>query len=110
MPFWNPDLTMVTRFAALEGREYRGYGGLRQFLADSHDQFERFDVDLERLAGSGDTRVAVYRASALTRDTAMTIEQRLGMRIGLRDGKVSEARVFADPEEALRAAGLEPGA
>jgi ketosteroid isomerase-like protein len=104
--FWDPEAEHVSRFAALEGRAYQGYDGLEQFLAESREQFERFTVTLERVVGDGDRRVAVYRADALSRDTQIPIEQRLGMTMELRDGRVHRTRVYADPREAFEAAGL----
>jgi ketosteroid isomerase-like protein len=105
---WDPEVRHVTRFAALEGRAYEGYDGLQQFLAESREQFERFDVGLERVIGEGDHRVAIYTVDALTRDTQIPIEQRLGMEVQLRDGRLYRTKVYADPREALAAAGLDP--
>jgi ketosteroid isomerase-like protein len=107
--FWDPDGQHVTRFAALEGRTYEGYDGLEQFLAESREQFERFDVGLEQVVGDGDRRVAIYTVDALTRDTQMPLEQRLGMEIELRDGRLYRTKVYADPRDALEAAGLGRG-
>ena len=107
--FWHPDGRHVTRFAALEGRTYDGYEGIEQFIAESREQFERFDVVLERVAGEGDHKAAVYKVDALTRETGIPIEQRLGMEIELRDGRLYRTRVHADPREAFEAVGLDPG-
>jgi ketosteroid isomerase-like protein len=107
--FWDPDGEHVTRFAALEGRIYQGFDGLEQFLAESREQFERFDVVLERIVGEGDHRVAIYSVDALTRDTQIPIQQRLGMTVDLRDGRLLRTRVYADPREALEVAGLSTG-
>ena len=104
---WDPDVRHVTRFAALEGRAYEGYAGLEQFLAESRAQFERFDVSLERVVGEGDRRVAIYTANALSRETQVPIGQRLGMEIELRGGRIYRTTVYADPREALEAAGLD---
>jgi ketosteroid isomerase-like protein len=103
---WDPDVRHVTRFAALEGREYQGHDGLEEFLAESREQFERFDVGLERVAGEGDHRVAIYAVDALTRDTRIPIQQRLGMTVEFRDRRIWRTKVYADPREALEAAGL----
>jgi ketosteroid isomerase-like protein len=104
----DPDIRHITRFAALEGREYRGYQGIEEFLADSRRQFERFHVEIGRIVGEGDRRVAVYHVEALTRDTRVPISQRLGMEIELRSGRLWRTKVYADPREALEAAGLDP--
>jgi len=106
--YWDPEINHVTRFAALEGRAYVGYDGLRQFLSESREQFERFDVSLERVLGEGDRRVAIYTVDALTRDTRVPIEQRLGMEVELRDGRLYRTKVHADPRDALVAIGLDP--
>jgi ketosteroid isomerase-like protein len=105
---WDPEVRHVTRFSALEGRAYEGYDGLQQFLAESREQFERFDVSLERVVGEDDHRVAIYLVDALTRDTQIPIEQRLGMEIELRGDRLYRTKVHADPREALEAAGLDP--
>ena len=103
---WDPEAHHETRFTALEGRAYEGYDGLEQFLGEAREQFERFQVELERLVGQGDRRVAIYTADALTRDTQIPIKQRLGMTIELRDGRLYRTKVYADPREALEAFGL----
>jgi ketosteroid isomerase-like protein len=105
---WDPEVRHVSRFAELEGREYVGYEGLEEFLAESHEQFERFELSLERVVGEGDRRVAIYTVDALTRDTRTPLKQRLGMEIELRDGRWYRSRVHADPREALNASGLDP--
>jgi hypothetical protein len=66
----DPEVRHVTRFAALEGREF----------------------------------------DALTRETQIPIQQRLGMQVELRDGRPYRTRVHADPREALEASGLDPAA
>jgi ketosteroid isomerase-like protein len=104
---WDPEVRHVTRFAALEGRAYDGYDGLQWFLVESRENFERFEVNLERVVGEGDHRVAIYTVDALTRDTRVPIEQRLGMEVQLRDGRLYRTKVYADPREALEAAGLD---
>jgi ketosteroid isomerase-like protein len=103
---WDPEAHHETRFTALEGRAYEGYDGLEQFLGEAREQFERFQVELERLVGQGDRRVAIYTADALTRDTQIPIKQRLGMTIELRDRRLYRTKVYADPREALEAFGL----
>jgi ketosteroid isomerase-like protein len=103
---WDPEAHHETRFTALEGRAYEGYDGLEQFLGEAREQFERFQVELERLVGQGDRRVAIYTADALTRDTQIPIKQRLGMTIELRDGRLYRTKVYADPREALEAFGF----
>jgi ketosteroid isomerase-like protein len=103
---WDPDVRHVTRFTALEGRAYDGYGGLEEFIAESHQQFERFEVRLEQVLGAGDRRAAIYMADALTRDTGVPIEQRLAMTVELRDGRLYRTEVYVDPREALETSGL----
>jgi ketosteroid isomerase-like protein len=104
---FEPDVHHVSRFAALEGRAYEGYDGLAQFLAEMREQFEQFDISLERVVGEGDERVAIYTVDALTHDTRIPIEQRLGMEIRLRGGRLQRTNVHADPRQALAAAGLD---
>ncbi len=104
---FHPEGTHVTRFAALEGRVYEGHDGIACFVAESREQFERFDVSLERVVGEGDHRVAVYTVDALTRETRVPIAQRLGMEIELRDDRIYRTRVHADPQDALAAVGLD---
>ena len=103
---WDPEAHHETRFTALEGRAYEGYDGLEEFIGEAREQFDRFQVKLERLVGEGDRRVAIYTADALTRDTQIPIKQRLGMTMELRDGRLYQTKVYADPSEALEAFGL----
>jgi ketosteroid isomerase-like protein len=103
---WAPDGRHVTRFAALEGRAYEGHDGVEQFLRESREQFERFEVTLERIVGDGERRVVIYAVDALTRDTKIPLAQRLGMEVELRNGRMWRTKVHADPRDALAAAGF----
>jgi ketosteroid isomerase-like protein len=105
---WHAEGRHVTRFAALEGRAFEGHDGIEEFLRESREQFERFEVRLERVMGEGARRVAIYTVDAITRDARVPMSQRLGMDIELRDGRAWRTTVHADPRSALQAAGLDP--
>ncbi|HEX2129030.1 MAG TPA: nuclear transport factor 2 family protein [Solirubrobacterales bacterium] len=104
---WHEDCELVPRYARLEGRSFRGPRGAVEFIEEARRLFDYFEPELEELIGEGDVRVAIYRIQARMNGSDIDLQQRLGAHMEVRDGKVSLMRVFADPRDALHAAGLD---
>ena len=89
------------------GETYRGMEGLRRALATYAEPFEAMVYDLERIVGSGDHVVSIHRVRAKTRETAISFDVQAAYIWSFRDRRIVHIQGFLDPNEALKAAGLE---
>ena len=55
---------------------------------------------------AGDQVVAIVRQSGRSKTTGLPVDMRFAQLWTLSDGKQTRMRMYADPEEALRTAGL----
>jgi ketosteroid isomerase-like protein len=90
-----------------EARTYEGIEGLRRFLNDWEEVFD-WEFEVESLHDAGDRVVSVISQRGRTKAAGPNVEMCNGLVWTLRDGKLVRADNYADPSEALRAAGL-PG-
>jgi ketosteroid isomerase-like protein len=82
---------------------YLGVDGLRRYLRDLDETWEKFDVTIEELRAHGNYVVAVGRIQA--RQQSVVVDDPAGFVFKLRDAKVVWAKVYRSKEEALAAAG-----
>jgi ketosteroid isomerase-like protein len=76
-----PDVELLSRFGSLRGEPYRGHEGVREWLADIQQSFERFDLGLD-------------------------MKEPMGWVFEIRDGRLARMRFYAQRSEALEAVGL----
>ena len=86
---------------------YVGVDGARAFLLDWTGAFDAWTIELQALHDAGDKVVSVCRQHGRSKTTGMPVEMLFGMVWTLRDGMQTRMEMYADPAEALRAAGLE---
>jgi ketosteroid isomerase-like protein len=108
LPLFHPDVELINRIAALEGRSYLGRPGMFDFQRDIEATWSEFQLSLEDIVTEGDSAVAVYRVHSVTRDSGIAVDQRIAIHLGFQGGMVSYGRVYSAPAEAFEAAGLEP--
>jgi ketosteroid isomerase-like protein len=89
------------------GETYRGFEGYRRAVATFTEPFEEMIYDLQRLVGSGDRVVAIYRGRATARHTGIKFDQQAAYVLSYLGGRIAHVRAYLDPDEALKAAGLE---
>jgi ketosteroid isomerase-like protein len=70
-------------------------------------EFFEIDQQTERLLDAGDDVVAFVRWRARGQSSGAEAEVRLAMVNSLRDGKVVRVRFFLNPDDAVKAVGLE---
>jgi ketosteroid isomerase-like protein len=92
--------------AQLEGNPYRGHEGLRQFLVDLDELWEYVRFDVHELRDAGERVVVLCDFEARARASGVELDSPVGVVFATRAGKVSYARFYSDPDEALEAAGL----
>jgi len=90
--------------AQLERQAYRGHDGLRQFERDLTEDWEWVRFDLNEVREVGDRIVLFARFHGKGRASGVEVDIPIGVLAKVREGKVAEARMFSDPDEALEAA------
>jgi ketosteroid isomerase-like protein len=87
--------------ATLSGRD-----AVRSWLASFSETWEQFQLRLERVE-SVDNRILVLATiRAKGRLSEIEVEQRIGHLLTVRDGEIVDWQSFAEPHEAVEAAGL----
>jgi ketosteroid isomerase-like protein len=95
----------VTANLTTGGAPYRGHDGIRAYVDDVARVWDDLRVYPSEFRDLGDCVVALGRIHA--RGGGMIIDRPTGWVWKMRDGKIVWGRVFATPEEALRAAGID---
>jgi len=101
------DVELYSRFGSLTGEPYRGHNGVRAWLAELRENFERFEAWLDDVREAGDDRVvALGGISFRARGSGIDMDERLGWVYELRNGRVCRMLFYRSPSEALEAVGL----
>jgi ketosteroid isomerase-like protein len=103
----HPELELWTVFSAVSGEPYRGMEGLKQWLADIAENFERWEVAFDAFHAAGDdTVVALVTVQLQARESGVEMTQPFAWIVDFTDDQFRMIRSFTDHGEALRAAGL----
>jgi ketosteroid isomerase-like protein len=102
-----PDIELYSRFGGLSGKPYREHDGLRAWLAEIQETFERFEPWLDEVRDVGDDRVVAtggirFRA----RESGVDMAERLGWVYEFRNWRLRRMMFCGSPGEALEAVGL----
>jgi len=89
-----------------EQQEYHGVEGARQFLAEWTAPFEQWRIEQEQVIDAGEHVVVILHQRGRHRTTGMPVDMRLAQVFTVRDGLQVRMEMYADPEEALAAAGV----
>ena len=101
------DIEFVPITAAMEGREYTGHEGVRQFIDDVTDHWEFFDTVQEEWHDLDDRVVARGCWHARGRASGVEIDGQPALWLAhVSDGKITRWRTYTDVAEGLEAAGL----
>ena len=98
---------MSTFGAWPERQTYEGIEGMREFLATWVGAWDDWELIVEELHPAGDKVVAVVRQRGRAKATGLPVDMHFGQVWTFRDGKQLRMEMYATPDEALRAAGLE---
>jgi ketosteroid isomerase-like protein len=101
--FAAPDIELLSRFGSLTGEPYRGHEGVREWLADIQQTFERFDLWLDDVRDLGDEVLAIGGIHMRSRGSGLDMKEPMGWVFEVRDGRVARMRFYAPPAEALEA-------
>jgi ketosteroid isomerase-like protein len=109
MALMQVDARFVPITAAMEGVEYCGHDGIRQFMKDLTDHWEFFDTVQEEWHDLGDRVVAIGRWHARGRGSGVEIDGQPAVWLAsVRDGKIARWRTYTNVAEGLAAAGIDP--
>jgi ketosteroid isomerase-like protein len=92
--------------AQLEGEAYRGHSGLRQFMDDLTLEWEQVRFEVSEIRDVGDKVLVLIRFQGRGRASGADLDVPIGIVGKVRRGKITEARMFSDPHEALDAVGV----
>ena len=102
-----PDIELHSRFGGFSGEPYRGHDGVRAWVADIQENFERFEPWLDEARAVGDDRVVASGGiSFRARESGVDMAERMGWVYEFRDGLVRRMMFYASWSEALEAVGL----
>jgi ketosteroid isomerase-like protein len=105
----DPEIELHTPISSTRGAPYRGYDGVRQWLADIGDQFEEWSSEVPEFIDLGDNRVLCLGKLHLRgRGSGVEFDQEMAWLITFRDGRFLRYEVFTGHDEARRAVGPEP--
>jgi ketosteroid isomerase-like protein len=101
------DVELYSRFGGFSGTPYRGHDGLRAWLADIQETFERFEPWVDDARAAGDDRVvAIGGISFRARESEVDMSERLGWVYEFHNGRLRRMMFYGSPGEALEAVGL----
>jgi ketosteroid isomerase-like protein len=88
------------------GETYRGHEGVIRATRTWLEPYGPFEIELERIVGTGDRLVSIHRFRATGRESGIEEGGRYAYLWTFRDAKVVHFVSYRDPAEALAAAGL----
>jgi len=89
-----------------ERQTYEGPEGTREFLTDWVSAWEDWRLEVRELIDAGDDVVATLHQSGRSKTTGLEVDMDFAQVWTIKDGKQTRMRMYADPDEALRAVGL----
>ena len=90
-----------------EQEVYEGIEAARGFIADWSAAWDDWQLDVESLHEVGDKVVVVLHQRGRSKTTDMPVQMAFARVFTLREGKQTRMEMYADPDEALKAVGLE---
>ena len=102
----DPDVEVYDHDIPDARNPYRGFDGIRKWLADFAESWDHYELQIERVLDGGDQVVALLRINAVGAGSGVPVERGDGMVWTFRDGNVVRIDYFNDQNLALEAAGL----
>jgi ketosteroid isomerase-like protein len=100
----HPDLVVIS---SMTNAEYRGYEGLRRWIAEIDDQFEVWSLSIDKfLDAPGDRLLALGMVHIQGRTSEVVLDQPMAWLLSFSGGRAIELQTIPDHSAALKAAGL----
>jgi ketosteroid isomerase-like protein len=105
--FWDPEID----WRAIEGAPddigvFTGHDAMRRYYEQWYETFEAIQLETEELIDAGDQVVVMLHVTAQMKGSDASVDMRVGIVYGLKDGLIVRGREYATRGEALKAAGL----
>jgi ketosteroid isomerase-like protein len=101
----DPELRLVPLSSLLEGREYRGHDGIRRYIADMDEDWQRREIVIDEISDAGDGVLVLGTFRAVGR-SGNEVNQPVAWHTRYRDGKLLSLVAYTDQESARRDLGL----
>jgi uncharacterized protein len=106
----HPEIEFLSMLG-ISGRSYVGHDGILEYFDDIESAWAEWSVDVERVAEGADGRVAIVMTMhARGKGSGAALAERTAHVWTVRDGRLLRNELYREPDEALRALGLSPGA
>jgi len=89
---------------------YRGHRGVRRFWIDWFEIVGDVQTNVFETQAAGDKVLSVCRQTSSEIASGMSVTWEFALVFTMRDGKAVRVEMYAEPEDARRAAGLHPSA
>jgi ketosteroid isomerase-like protein len=100
------DVEIYSRFGGFSGEPYRGHEGLRAWLAEIQENFDRFEPWIDEARDAGDDRVLAFGGIRFrARGSGIDMAEQMGWVYEFRDGRLQRMMFYASPGDALEALG-----
>jgi ketosteroid isomerase-like protein len=105
---WHPDFVwdMSTFRGWPEEQTYLGREGYERFMRNWLEPFDDWHLDVERYVDAGDQVVVIQRQRGTSKSSGVEVDMRFAQVWTVRNGKQVRVELYADPDEALAAAGV----
>jgi ketosteroid isomerase-like protein len=104
---YDPDHVLESDWGGVNRTAYRGARGFQKSLADQDETWDEWRHELQSVTDAGaDSVVVAARLVARGKHSAVPIEQRYGVVVTLRDGRIVRTRAYPTVEDAFEAVGL----
>jgi ketosteroid isomerase-like protein len=102
-----PDIVIDMTRRVFNPDVYEGHEGLRRLQGDVAAVWQEFRIDPERVIDAGNRVVVIETRRGRGVGSEVEVTQRSGVIWTVREGLISRMETDLDPEDALKAAGLE---
>ena len=89
-----------------EQQIYPGVEGANQFISDWRDAWDDWEWEVRSLHDAGDKVVAILHQAGRSKTTGVRVEMDFAQLFTMEGGRPMRMEMYADPDEALAAAGL----
>ncbi|MGI9020501.1 MAG: nuclear transport factor 2 family protein [Solirubrobacterales bacterium] len=103
---FHPEFVLRSMFSAVEGRDFVGASGFREWLANVNATWESWESEVVNVEAIDPDRVLLPVENRFTSKEGVGLEQTTWFVVTVRDGKVTRAESYRSREDALEAAGL----
>jgi ketosteroid isomerase-like protein len=89
-----------------EQQIYPGVDGANRFISEWRDAWDDWEWEVKSLHEGGDKVVAILHQAGCSKSTGIRVEMDFAQLFTLEGGRQVRMQMYADPQEALAAAGL----